>query len=59
MNTWKHLFRWLYFKPDIKLEIEKYGNLYRITYDKISYYPISKKMAKELFAMGVVIKEQV
>lgn len=57
MKNWKELFEWLYLKPDIELEIDKNGNLYMITYDKISYYPISKKMAKELNARGVDIKE--
>ena len=57
MNTWKQLFEWLYLKPDIELEIDKTENLYTITYDKISYYTISKKMVKKLHAIGVEIKE--
>ena len=57
MKNWKELFEWLYLKPDIELEIDKNRDLYTITYDKISYFPISKKMAKELQACGVEIKE--
>ena len=58
MKTWKELFEWLYLKDDIELEMWKIDNNdYQITYDKIFYYPISKKMAKELHARGVEIKE--
>ena len=57
MKTWKELFEWLYLKDDIELEMWKIDNNYQITYDKISYYPISKKIAKELHARGVEIKE--
>ena len=57
MKNWEQLFVWLYLRPDIELEIENHKGLYMITYDKISYYPISKKMAKKLCAIGVEIKE--
>ena len=58
MKNWKELFEWLWIiDSKLELEIEKYDDSYKITCDKISYFPISEKMAKELNAIGVEIEE--
>ena len=58
MNSWKELFLWLLTCNDnLEFEIQKVSDFYFITYNKNSYFEISKKMAKELQSRGVVVKE--
>ena len=49
-NSWKDLFNWLYIITDHKqLRLQCTSkNTYNISIDGISYFPISKRMAKKL-----------
>jgi hypothetical protein len=48
-NSWRDLFYWLYFLGNSgELDIIKMPSGYKISCDKISYFPISTSMAKKL-----------
>ena len=48
-SNWKDLCNWLYiFGVKEDLYIDKIGSYYSISCDGISYFPISKRMAKKL-----------
>ena len=48
-NSWKDLFNWLYFfGKSGELHLIKMPSGYKISCDKISYFPISNSMAKKV-----------
>lgn len=60
MKNWKDLFDWMEITSSLHVRLQVIGKKkpsYSITVDGISYFPVTRKMAKKLLKDGIDVEE--